>query len=100
MMGRVWGCWGGVGGRWRGVGGVVRVGAGSLIYRQIKSLHCSGYLLVYIYYQRLIYNIWSFSGLGGLRASSLEAPGLNDTDLNTVPTKHSNPQGPRIAWTY
>ena len=43
-------------GRWEGVGGVgrvfggrwrvVRVGAGSLIYRQIKSLHCSGYLLV------------------------------------------------------
>ena len=31
-----------LGGRWR----VVRVGAGSLIYRQIKSLHCSGYLLV------------------------------------------------------
>ena len=30
----------GLGGRWR----VVRVGSGSLIYRQIKSLHCSGYL--------------------------------------------------------
>ena len=30
-----------LGGRWR----VMRVGAGSLIYRQIKSLHCSGYLL-------------------------------------------------------
>ena len=29
-----------LGGRWR----VVRVGSGSLIYRQIKSLHCSGYL--------------------------------------------------------
>ena len=25
---------------------MVRVGAGSLIYRQIKSLHCSGYLMV------------------------------------------------------
>ena len=25
---------------------MVRVGAGGLIYRQIKSLHCSGYLLV------------------------------------------------------
>ena len=40
------GCWEGVGralgGRWR----VVRVRPGSLIYRQIKSLHCSGYLLV------------------------------------------------------
>ena len=41
------------GGRWEGVGRalrgrVVRVGPGSLIYRQIKSLHCSGYLLVYI----------------------------------------------------
>ena len=42
-----------LGGRWEGVGTVlggrwevVRVGAGSLIYRQIKSLHCSGYLLV------------------------------------------------------
>ena len=60
---------GGCGGRWEGVGRalggswedigralggrwwVVRVGAGSLIYRLIKSLHCSGYLLVYIYYQ-------------------------------------------------
>ena len=31
-----------LGGLWR----VVRVGAGGLIYRQIKSLHCSGYLLV------------------------------------------------------
>ena len=45
-MGAGVGCWEGVvralGGRWR----VVRVGAGSLIYRQIKSLHCSGYLLV------------------------------------------------------
>ena len=43
------GCWEGVrralGGRWR----VVRVEAWSLIYRQIKSLHCSGYLLVRIY---------------------------------------------------
>ena len=29
---------------------VVRVGAGSLIYRQIKSLHCSGYLLVHVIY--------------------------------------------------
>ena len=42
-------------GRWQGVGRalggrlrVVRVGAWSLIYRQIKSLHCSGYLLVRI----------------------------------------------------
>ena len=42
-----------LGGRWKGVGRalggrwrVVRVGPGSLIYRQIKSLHCSGYLLV------------------------------------------------------
>ena len=31
-----------LGGLWR----VVRVGAGGLLYRQIKSLHCSGYLLV------------------------------------------------------
>ena len=30
-----------LGGRW-----VVRVGSESLIYRQIKWLHCSGYLLV------------------------------------------------------
>ena len=28
---------------------MVRVGPGSLIYRQIKSLHCSGYLLVHEY---------------------------------------------------
>ena len=38
---------GGVGRRWEALGGrwrVVRVGSGSLIYRQIKSLHCSGYL--------------------------------------------------------
>ena len=33
--------------------------------------------------------------LGGLRASSLEAPGLHDT--KTWHTQHSNPQGPRIA---
>ena len=33
-----------LGGLWR----VVRVGAGGLIYRQIKSLHCSGFLLVFI----------------------------------------------------
>ena len=41
------GCWEGVGRR-RALGGHwrVRVGPGSLIYRQIKSLHCSGYLLV------------------------------------------------------
>ena len=45
-----------LGGRWEGVGRasggrwqVVRVRLGSLIYRQIKSLHCSGYLLVDIY---------------------------------------------------
>ena len=40
-----------LGGFWEGVGRalagtVVRVGSGSLIYRQIKWLHCSGYLLV------------------------------------------------------
>ena len=39
-IGRVFGR--ALGGRWR----VVRVGSGSLIYRQIKWLHCSGYLLV------------------------------------------------------
>ena len=32
--------WRALGGLWR----VVRVGAGGLIYKQIKSLHCSGYL--------------------------------------------------------
>ena len=43
----------GVGGRWEGVGralggrwGGGRWGGGRLIYRQIKLLHCSGYLLV------------------------------------------------------
>ena len=48
MMGRVWGCCIGrvLGGRWEGVVRAVRVGSGSLIYRQIKWLHCSGYLLV------------------------------------------------------
>ena len=56
------GCWEGVwrafggrwegvgralGGRWEGVGLASGEGQpGSLIYRQIKSLHCSGYLLV------------------------------------------------------
>ena len=36
-----------LGGFWEGVGrALVRVGSGSLIYRQIKWLHCSGYLLV------------------------------------------------------
>ena len=44
-VGRVLGLGRALGGRWR----VVRVRPGSLIYRQIKSLHCSGYLLVYIY---------------------------------------------------
>ena len=46
-----------LGGRWEGVGRalggrwrVVRGGPGSLIYRQIKSLHCSGYLLVSLIY--------------------------------------------------
>ena len=46
-----------MGGRWEGVGRalggrwrVVRGGPGSLIYRQIKSLHCSGYLLVHLYF--------------------------------------------------
>ena len=59
MLGDDGGCWEGVGralgGRWEGVGRalggrwrVVRVRPGSLIYRQIKSLHCSGYLLVII----------------------------------------------------
>ena len=48
------GCWEGVGralgGRWEGVGlGSGEGRPGSLIYRQIKSLHCSGYLLVSIY---------------------------------------------------
>ena len=45
-----------LGGRWEGVGRalggrwrVVKVRPGSLIYRQIKSLHCSGYLLVVLY---------------------------------------------------
>ena len=47
-----------LGGRWEGVGRALggrwrvvrpRVRPGSLIYRQIKSLHCSGYLLVIIY---------------------------------------------------
>ena len=51
MVGDGGGCEGGwegvgraLGGRWR----VVKVRPGSLIYRQIKSLHCtcSGYLLV------------------------------------------------------
>ena len=56
MVGDGGGCGGvgrALGGRWEGVGRalggrsrVVRVGAGSLIYRQIISLHCSGCLLV------------------------------------------------------
>ena len=45
LVGRWEGVGRALGGRWR----VVRVGPGSLIYRQIKSLHCSGYLLVIIY---------------------------------------------------
>ena len=43
------GCWEGVGraSRWEGVGLASGEGRpGSLVYRQIKSLHCSGYLLV------------------------------------------------------
>ena len=44
------GCWEGVGraSRWEGVGLASGEGRpGSLVYRQIKSLHCSGYLLVF-----------------------------------------------------
>ena len=38
-----------LGGRWEGVRlASVEGRPGSLIYRQIKSLHCSGYLLVYM----------------------------------------------------
>ena len=40
-----------LGGRWEGAGVGLASGEGrpgSLIYRQIKSLHCSGYLLVII----------------------------------------------------
>ena len=37
-------------GCWEGVGlASVEGRPGSLIYRQIKSLHCSGYLLVIVY---------------------------------------------------
>ena len=37
-----------LGGRWVGVGlASVEGQPGSLIFRQIKSLHCSGYLLVF-----------------------------------------------------
>ena len=44
-----------LGGRWEGVGlASVEGRPGSLIYRQIKSLHCSGYLLVYKYNDMLI----------------------------------------------
>ena len=45
-MGVLGGCWEGVGRALGGRSRVVRVGAGSLIYRQIISLHCSGCLLV------------------------------------------------------
>ena len=37
---------------------MVRIGAGGLIYRQIKSLHCSGYLLVLLIY-RLFISHWA-----------------------------------------
>ena len=48
MVGDGGGCKGCMlGGRWEGVGlASVEGRPGSLIYRQIKSLHCSGYLLV------------------------------------------------------
>ena len=36
----------------------------------------------------------SFSGLGGLRASSLEASGLHDTNLNTLSTQ--TPRGQKL----
>ena len=40
---------GALGGRWEGVELASGEGRpGSLVYRQIKSLHCSGYLLVMI----------------------------------------------------
>ena len=34
-----------------------------------------------------VYKMLSLSGLGGLRASSLEASGLHDTNLNTLSTQ-------------
>ena len=48
--------WRALGGLWR----VVRVGAGGLIYRQIKSLHCSGYLLVRSQIQDFYLRVWIF----------------------------------------
>ena len=41
----------------------------------------------------------SFSGLGGLRASSLEASGLHDTNLDKLSTQTPRP-GLKIAWIY
>ena len=54
----------GDGGRWQ----VVRVGAGSLIYRQIKSLHCSGYLLVHITEKKHM-DLKISGGIGGRRST-------------------------------
>ena len=48
-----------------------------------------------------IFYFWTiFSGLRGLRASSLtlEAPGLHDTNLNTFSTQ--TPRGQEFDWTY
>ena len=38
--------------------------------------------------------MFSFSGLGGLRASSQEASGLHDTNLNTLSTQ--TPRGQKL----
>ena len=41
-----------------------------------------------------VYKMLSLSGLGGLRASSLEASGLHDTNLNTLSTQ--TPRGQQL----
>ena len=52
-----------LGGRWEGIGLASGEGQpGSLIYRQIKSLHCSGYLLVVLYIIILVGDLVSEKG--------------------------------------
>ena len=68
----------------------------SIILGGFTALQTSGLLKnkQQLYYQRLIQNIQSFSSLGGLRASSLEAPGLHYTNLNTRSTQ--TPRGQEL----
>ena len=63
----------------------------SLIHTILLILH---FLVWVLQAETRVQNIWSFSVLEGLRASSLEAPGLRDTSLDTLSTQ--TPRGQEL----